>query len=271
MSPGLDFNTDVMVRKLSYAALEEKDIPWKYGPRRDNIPECAYSLMYLQQGSFYHCVEGRERIFIPAHSLVLKKFTRSTYFNTSAELPIRYVRCNLYTLEELPIEFPGGNYFVLSAEAVPQSEEKMTAMLRLYKERPFGWRTRLRGIAEDLLLSILKVHYEEKCGSLPPLIAESIAVVKRRIFSEVLSVDEVARECGVTPAHLIRSFRRYLDVTPKQYMNSLRVEMACDLLKYTGKSMEEIAELSGFSEARQMRRVFRETVGVTPREYREQT
>ena len=271
MSPGLDFNTDVMVWKLSYAALEEKDIPWKYGPRRENMPECVYSLMYLQQGSFYHCVEGRERIFIPARSLVLKKFTRSTYFNTSAELPIRYVRCNLYTLEEIPIDFSRRDCFVLSAEAAPQCEEKITAMLHLYKERPFGWKTRLRGIAEDLLLSILKVYYEEKSDPLPPLIHESTAVIRRRIFSEVLSVDEVARECGVTPAHLIRSFRRYLDVTPKQYMNSLRVEMACDLLKYTGKSMEEIAEQSGFSEARQMRRVFRETVGMTPREYREQT
>ena len=271
MSPGLDFNTDVMVRKLSYAALEEKDIPWKYGPRRDNVLGDCYSLMYIWQVSYYHCVEGRERIFIPAHSLVLRKFHRNIYVNTSANLPIQYSRFVFHTLEEIPIDFSRRDCFVLSAEAAPQCEEKITAMLHLYTERPFGWKTRLRGIAEELLLSILKVYYEEKSEPLPPLIHESTAVIRRRIFSEVLSVDEVARECGVTPAHLIRSFRRYLDVTPKQYMNSLRVEMACDLLKYTGKSMEEIAEQSGFSEARQMRRVFRETVGVTPREYREQT
>ena len=269
MSPVLNYNTDVIVRKLSYVSLEEKDIPWKYGPRRDNMPECAYSLMYLQQGSYYHCLEDGERILIPSRSLVLKKFTRNTYFNMSAELPIRYVRCNLYTLEELPIEFPGGNYFILSGDAVPQSEEKMMAMLHLYKERPFGWRTRMRGIAEDLLLSVLKAHYEEKCESLMPLIAESSAVIKRRIFSELLGVEDVARECGVTPAHLIRSFRRYLGMTPKQYMDRIRVEMACDLLKYTGKTMEEIAGLSGFSEARQMRRVFRKTMDILPREYRE--
>ncbi len=269
MSLGLNYNTDVIVRKLSYVSLEKKDIPWKFGPRRDNMPECAYSLMYIQQGSYYHCRGDGERVLIPSRSLVLKKFTRNTYFNTSAELPVQYVRCNLYTLEELPIEFSRGNYLILSGEAVPQSEEKMMAMLRLYKERPFGWKSRLRGIAEDLLLSILKAYYEEKCDPFPPLIAESIAVIHRRIFSELLSVEDVATECGVTSAHLIRSFKRCMGMTPKQYMNHARVEMACDLLRYTGKNMDEIPEQSGFSEARQMRRVFREIIGVTPREYRE--
>jgi len=51
-------------------------------------------------------------------------------------------------------------------------------------------------------------------------------------------------------------------------MDALRVERACELLKYTDKSMEEIAAESGFSEARHMRRVFHEIVGTSPREYR---
>ncbi len=269
MSAGFDYNTDVAISKIDIVLHLGNSNPWNTGPRRDNMSEYSYCLMYVQQGGFYHEVEDKGKILIPPGTLVLKKYDRLLFCNTSADLPFLYLALDFRTLEEIPLDFSRSDCILLPGEAVPQSEEKMLAAHRLFTERPFGWRLRLRVLVEEILFLIFRAYYEEAGDSLPPLIASAADVIRRRIFTELLSVEDVAQECHVTVAHLIRSFNRYLGMTPKQYMDRLRVEMACDLLKYTGKSMEEVAELSGFSEARQMRRVFREIMGVTPREYRE--
>lgn len=269
MSTGFDYNMDVAISKIDVVYRTGDSKPWKYGPRRHSMPGDSYCFMYIQQGGFYHEVEGQGKIPIPPGTLVLKKYDRLLFTNTSMDLPFQYLALDFHTLAEIPLDFSRSDCILLAGEAVPQSEERMTAAYRLYKERPFGWRLRLRSITEELLLSFFKAKYEERSDALPPLIAESTALIRRRIFCGILSVDEVAQECHVSAAHLIRSFGRYLGMTPKQYMDRVRVEMACDLLKYTGKSMEEIAELSGFSEARQMRRVFRKIMDVPPQEYRE--
>lgn len=269
MSTGFYYNADVAISKIDVVYRAENSKPWKHGPRKDTMPEHSYCFMYMQRGGFYHEVEGRGKLLIPQGALMLKKYDRLLFTNTSADLPIRYLAMDFQTLAEIPLDFSRSDCILIAGEAAPQSEERMLAAHRLYTERPFGWRIRLRSITEELLLSFFKAKYDESSDALPPLIAESTALIRRRIFSGMLSVDEVAQECHVSSAHLIRSFGRYLGMTPKQYMDSLRVEMACDLLKYTGKSMEEIAELSGFSEARQMRRVFRKIMDVPPQEYRE--
>ena len=266
----LDANTDVIVQRIVVAYRREKIHPWKHMPTQKKRTDNCYGLMYIQQGGFCHSTERQERIHIPCDSLVLVKYGE-TYTNSSAELPFHYLAVDLVTAKPLPLDFGGTDYMLFSREDIPQAEEKMTAAYRLFTERLFGWKIRLRGLMEELLLAVLRVCYEDRRDALPPLIASASAVIRRRIFTELLSVESVAQECGVTASHLIRSFRRYLGVTPKQYMNRMRVNMARELLRYSGKSIEEIAALAGFSEARQMRRVFREIEGIPPGEYRRRT
>ncbi len=263
---------DVEITQISVVNYSHTERPWNFNRRKKRAPrgENGYILMFIQQGSYYHSV-GKNGMFIPEHSIVLAREENGPFCNTSAALPFRYVFIHFYTEDELPLTFDPFFRLCLAPEQSRGCEEKMLAALQIFRSRPFGWRLRLRGIVEELLLRIFTVYWEEQNeDNMPQLIKTGTELIRSRIFSAPLSVDEVARECGVTPAHLIRSFRRYLGMTPKQYMDSLRVEMACDLLKYTEKSMEAIAAESGFTEARQMRRVFSETVGVTPSEYRGQ-
>ena len=264
---------DVEITQISVVDTVFKERPWNFSHHKKGElhGENGYHLLFIQQGNYYHSA-GENSMFIPEHSIVFIKEDPSPFCNTSAALPFRYVYIHFHTEDELPLTFDPFFRLCLAPDQCRGCEEKMLAALQIFRSRPFGWRLRLRGIVEELLLRIFTVYWEEQNeDNMPQLIKTGTELIRSRIFSAPLSVDEVARECGVTPAHLIRSFRRYLGMTPKQYMDSLRVEMACDLLKYTGKSMEAIAAESGFTEARQMRRVFRETVGVTPREYREQT
>ena len=120
-----------------------------------------------------------------------------------------------------------------------------------------------------MLLQVFRIYYAAENGAVyPPIILQGMAVIRRLLERTELSVPDVAEECHVSTTHLIRLFKQYLGVTPKKFMDRLRVERACELLQHTDKSMEEIAVASGFSEARQMRRLFHEIRGISPMQYR---
>ena len=51
-------------------------------------------------------------------------------------------------------------------------------------------------------------------------------------------------------------------------MNTIRLEKACDLLSEDGRTLTEVAMLSGFKSIPSFNRVFREEKGMSPGEYR---
>ncbi|MBE6559819.1 MAG: helix-turn-helix transcriptional regulator [Ruminococcaceae bacterium] len=266
-------DADVDITKITVIDSISAERPWKHSPRirENNSGGFEYHLMYLREGSYYHTA-GENSLFIPTHSLGLAIENHRVFRNISADLPLRYICLWFVTKEPIPLPFGEFSQVCLAPEQSRGCEEKMLAALQLYRDRPFGWRLRLRGIVEELLLRVFTVYWEEKNEEdMPELIKTATDLIRSRIFSVPLSVDDVAQECHISTTHLIRLFRRYLKTTPKKYMDNLRVERACELLKYTAKSMEAIAAESGFTEARQMRRIFCEIKGITPREYRGQS
>ena len=88
--------------------------------------------------------------------------------------------------------------------------------------------------------------------------------------SERLTLDDIADSANVSRRECTRCFRRCIDSTPNEYLNACRVRMAADLLQRTGKSVLDISEECGFSSSSYFGKVFREAMGVTPKDYRKQ-
>lgn len=57
-------------------------------------------------------------------------------------------------------------------------------------------------------------------------------------------------------------------MTPKQYINKLRINNACHRLKYEKKSIKSIALDCGFDSYEHFINVFKKAVGCTPSEYK---
>ncbi len=263
-------DVDVEITRVKSVSLISQQCVWSYNLKKQGIgyEKFSYILTYVQEGSYRHSLGGAD-ILIPSRSLVLIQMDQRPFRNTSAELPFRYICIRFSVREELPLPFAEYSRIFLTAEHSSGCGEIMKTALSLYTERPFGWKIRLRGIVEELLLRFFAAQSEGKQQTgIPSLITDSLTLIRRNIFTSDLSVEDVALACHISTAHLIRTFRRYLGKTPKKYMDEIRMERACELLKYTDKSMEEIAAESGFREVRRMRRAFHEIAGMSPREYR---
>ena len=66
----------------------------------------------------------------------------------------------------------------------------------------------------------------------------------------------------------IRLFHRQTDRTPQQYLRERRIRWASVLLRYSGKSIGEIADECGFATRYHFSRIFKEVTGYAPAEFR---
>jgi transcriptional regulator GlxA family with amidase domain len=82
------------------------------------------------------------------------------------------------------------------------------------------------------------------------------------------SLRTLARIAGASNRHLSRLFHEHVGMSIPEYRNRLRVAFAQQLLRETRFDMERVAEQSGFSSSRQLRRAWERIHNTPPREAR---
>jgi AraC family transcriptional regulator len=95
--------------------------------------------------------------------------------------------------------------------------------------------------------------------------------VRRRILERMdapagarLSIDELAREAGLSPAHFARAFKRSVGHAPHQHLMMLRLERARRLLEATSPILSSVALEAGFADQAHFTRAFKRQFGITP-------
>lgn len=86
-----------------------------------------------------------------------------------------------------------------------------------------------------------------------------------------MSLEELAQEAGVHPAHLARVFRRHAGCSVGQYLRRIRLERAAVLLRASERSISAIAMDCGFYDQSHFTRAFKRWSGMTPRRFRHAT
>ena len=78
----------------------------------------------------------------------------------------------------------------------------------------------------------------------------------------------IAREAGVHPAHLSRVFRRHSGYSVGDFLRNKQVIAAAHRLVESDESLASIACSLGFADQSHFTRIFKDFKGVTPRKYR---
>lgn len=84
----------------------------------------------------------------------------------------------------------------------------------------------------------------------------------------IKKISDITDIFKVSEAYVFQIFRKNYGMTPKQYINKLRINNACHRLKYADKSIKSIAYDCGFDSYEHFINVFKKAVGVTPTVYR---
>lgn len=151
------------------------------------------------------------------------------------------ILANLYRLKELQahenMEFQTRN---ILSETWLLLLEDIETNYKMDKTLKFEQSDRIRNI-----LSFIHNHYKDK-----------------------ITVAQIADSIGISERETMRSFRKYLNQSPIEYLISYRLNEAKKMLLNSELSITEICYQCGFSDSSYFGKVFRKAYGITPREYR---
>ena len=89
-------------------------------------------------------------------------------------------------------------------------------------------------------------------------------------FTEPISLESTAHALGVSRIHLSHIFSQRLNINFRQYINTLRIDMACRLLRESKHSIARITDLCGYENPRTFHRAFQAQWNMTPTQFRAQ-
>jgi len=157
-----------------------------------------------------------------------------------------------------------GRWKALHVAALHELVEIFEALWREAREDTALARALCETLARLLLLKIQQ--HAVPGGRSAPRSFKTYERLRRHIEEHHLrvnTVDEIARECHVTPMYASRLFRRFGRTGAYQFLLRLKMNHAAELLD-EGLLVKETAALLGFADAFQFSRAFKRVHGVPP-------
>ncbi len=140
---------------------------------------------------------------------------------------------------------------------------------------------------KNLEMLIDSEKYTEMCGYLNLLLGGIIPQMSLRehAISDNLSLRNILNYCSenymnnptlddasqalhLSKYHISHLLNGRLNLSFTDYLNSLRIDAACDALTYSEKRIADISEDVGFGTIRSFNRTFKGIMGIAPQEYR---
>ena len=120
-------------------------------------------------------------------------------------------------------------------------------------------------ILKGILLKVIETVDEH---ALPARMVEALDKYIRDNAGDDISNTEIGAIFGYHPFYVSRMLKDKKGVTMRQYIIAYRFKAAKRMLELTDKSIGEIAEECGFTDASYFAKSFKATFGITPKEYR---
>lgn len=87
-------------------------------------------------------------------------------------------------------------------------------------------------------------------------------------LTPTLTIDEIASQANMTRRSFDRHFKKTYQMTPLEWLQQRKLEVAKSLLETTALSLEQIAQRAGYDNAITMRHNFRKYLSVSPSDYK---
>ena len=250
----------------------------------------AVELFYVESGAVEYNLPGG-KISFPAGSggLLNSNILHATRGLSRTEENVQF--CHIFD----PALVFGGHgsrieeKYVLPLITVPQVEmialypedETQKEILRMIRsafeisEQELGYEIHVRGMISEIWLSIFK--QAEPLLKEPPKMRRNNDKIKdlmiyvHQHYAEKIAVSELAASVFLSERECFRIFQECLHMTPMQYIQNYRLQMASQMLAETRASVTEISHACGLGSSSYFGKVFREYRNCTPGEYRQKT
>lgn len=237
-----------------------------------------HELFWVRDGAGMHLANGTRSPLAPGHLVLVRSSDQHTL-----ELPADAGRPASLRISNLA--FPASHWDALRMHYYPDRDDPFCAPLenrqhlltgveyaqlqQSAEELAHGARSRpaLDRFLLNLLYLIIKAQQKARHNQLPDWLAGAISAMSHPAQLR-RGTESLVDLSGRSPEHVCRSVRKHLGKTPTDLVNDLRLALAAQLLAQTDQPIADVAEECGLSNLSHFYRLFRNTYGQTPAQYR---
>lgn len=117
----------------------------------------------------------------------------------------------------------------------------------------------------------LRLYRRPAAEQAEPSLSPAVIHYLREHIETRVTLGQIARYMGYSPTYLSAAFRRETGHSPLQYLNRMRIEMACQWLAGSRLKVNQICHKVGIGDPYYFSRLFRGVMGCSPLAYRRRT
>ena len=121
-----------------------------------------------------------------------------------------------------------------------------------------------------LFLQILDALYRVACTKQKNIHVRQMKQFIESHLKQTITMPELARHCGLNAVYCGALFKKETGMSVSQYRRQLQIRLACQLLREPDITISETAWQAGFNDLYSFSRCFKQKMGVSPRQYRQQ-
>jgi AraC-like DNA-binding protein len=144
-------------------------------------------------------------------------------------------------------------------------------MYNEYKSMKKGYLDIIRAYLIELFIKVFRLmeESEPKAHTAKNIDAvhKAVSYMKQNFNSEV-KLDDLAMQSFVSKNYFSRLFREVTGISFSDYMQKLRIDEACSLLRQSDMKVIDVAQQVGFKDIKFFYEVFKKITGKTPGDYR---
>ena len=225
-------------------------------------------LLYIVQGRILAMVNGKDHILIQGELMLIYSYKIHSY--NSIE-PTRCIRCVFEP--ELIAGFDDLMRVDLYDAACIRASNTAADHASVIRSLLNEWRGQSNRMVIIGYLNVLFGRLQA-FGEFFPANKEINPTVHRIItylcenFRDSITLESAAGDLGISRHHLSRLCNNEIGFNLCYYINYLRTNVACRLLRKTNMHIREVAMSCGFGSLRSFNRAFFQIIGIQPKEYR---
>lgn len=125
----------------------------------------------------------------------------------------------------------------------------------------------------QILAALMEIHHEtlsdEERNDYPYRVYLQQALDYMNVhMKENIKISDIAAYIGIDRSYLSNIFKNTLEISPQEYLLTLRMNHAAELLKNTDKKVSTIASEVGYNNPLTFTRMFKQVNGMSPTEWR---
>lgn len=161
--------------------------------------------------------------------------------------------------------------YLLSKEENPVLAKLILSIMEESRNKKPYYKDSIHGILGACVVEFLRLSDDEerimRSRANTTMIAGALDHVSSHYMEEI-RISSLAKACNISESHFRRVFEEGMNMKPVDYVNLIRIQNACELLKKTEKNMEEVAADSGFASISAFNRNFKKVLNISPYQWK---